>query len=495
MATSRSITWSAKSGATNYQLQISTSRTFASTVVDTTQSTTTYNASGLSNSTPYFWRVKYYSGGVWSGWWFTGSFVTEGAIALPTGYAFVSPIDNATGVSLTPTITWEQPGNPFIGYELDIDTSASFNSSSGSPAFSTTGGGETSLSDFGAFEFAASTLYYMRLRYESASGFGSYATIDFTTGASGGGGITLGSPSISTPAEGATVDSIFEIEWSAVTGAEEYRVLIVDSSESTVENVTTTDLSYVTQVPLNPGEAHTVSVRAEADGGTNTGDYATAEVNVRQLSPSFTDSFNPWAVVAERVSIPPGYWASQFTLEWVMGVHAEAYLIDFSSSSFVIFDYSDGAGENYTSTGEFKLHETTTPGNLTGEVEMILSANPLTGPGDAEESLWFELTTVDEITLSNIPDSVANGIEVLMQPPASSVSLVNAYEYELSTRSDFRYLIDSGTSATDTFTAEQAGGGLAEKTRYYLRVRRDMDASANIPAGISNWITTSFTTP
>ncbi len=50
--------WSAASGATSYKLEVSTSSSFASTVVNTTSSITSYtHTSSLSPSTSYIWRV------------------------------------------------------------------------------------------------------------------------------------------------------------------------------------------------------------------------------------------------------------------------------------------------------------------------------------------------------------------------------------------------------------------------------------------------------
>lgn len=57
VSTSPNFTWSANVNAENYNLQVSTSPTFSSTVINTTTTLTNYQASGLSPETVYYWRV------------------------------------------------------------------------------------------------------------------------------------------------------------------------------------------------------------------------------------------------------------------------------------------------------------------------------------------------------------------------------------------------------------------------------------------------------
>lgn len=58
VATTVNLTWNAQTNAENYRLQVSTSPTFATTILDTTISTTSYIISSLSQQTYYYWRVS-----------------------------------------------------------------------------------------------------------------------------------------------------------------------------------------------------------------------------------------------------------------------------------------------------------------------------------------------------------------------------------------------------------------------------------------------------
>ncbi|MES2862533.1 MAG: S8 family serine peptidase [Bacteroidota bacterium] len=58
VATTVNLTWNAQANAENYRLQVSTSPTFATTILDTSISTTSYIISNLTQQTYYYWRVS-----------------------------------------------------------------------------------------------------------------------------------------------------------------------------------------------------------------------------------------------------------------------------------------------------------------------------------------------------------------------------------------------------------------------------------------------------
>ena len=57
VSTSPTFTWSGNVNAENYNLQVSTDPTFSSTVINTTTTLTTYQATGLNAESVYYWRV------------------------------------------------------------------------------------------------------------------------------------------------------------------------------------------------------------------------------------------------------------------------------------------------------------------------------------------------------------------------------------------------------------------------------------------------------
>jgi len=64
--------WNTASGATSYQVQVSTNSGFTSTILDATTNATSYSISNLSSNTTYYWRVRGIhpsNNGPWSNTW------------------------------------------------------------------------------------------------------------------------------------------------------------------------------------------------------------------------------------------------------------------------------------------------------------------------------------------------------------------------------------------------------------------------------------------
>jgi hypothetical protein len=167
--------WNSVAGAATYNLQVSTVSTFASRVVDDTLTSTSQAVSGLSNGTHYFWRVNAKNAGGTSVWSTAWSFTTEtgsGGLAAPT---LVSPVNGATGVSITPTLVWNASSGA-TNYLLQLATDSAFISIILSDSTSTS----TSQA---VGSLVNSTAYYWRVRAENATGSSAWSTVSsFTTG-------------------------------------------------------------------------------------------------------------------------------------------------------------------------------------------------------------------------------------------------------------------------------------------------------------------------
>ncbi|HUH97991.1 MAG TPA: hypothetical protein VLZ89_11565, partial [Anaerolineales bacterium] len=112
----------------HYHVQVATSNTFASTVVDDTSvSTITYPQlllpAALNPNTTYYWRVSAVnSANEASAWSATWSFRT--LLAPPI---LLSPADTATGVPARPAFTWGDPNTSGVtGYTIQISKSSTF---------------------------------------------------------------------------------------------------------------------------------------------------------------------------------------------------------------------------------------------------------------------------------------------------------------------------------------------------------------------------------
>ncbi|MBN1129759.1 MAG: hypothetical protein JXA71_12270, partial [Chitinispirillaceae bacterium] len=120
------VTWNPAAGAGTYGLQVSTVSNFSSTVVNLSGTTATSRAvTGLANNTTYYWRVNAANAAGPGPWSSTRSFTT--IIAAPPAPVQATPANNATGVPINPTMTW----NPAAGagtYGLQVSTVSNFSS-------------------------------------------------------------------------------------------------------------------------------------------------------------------------------------------------------------------------------------------------------------------------------------------------------------------------------------------------------------------------------
>jgi hypothetical protein len=178
ISTSPTLSWVAVTGATSYNLQVATSSTFATTVVNQTGITTTSFAltTALANNTQYFWRVSATNSAGTSAYPLSRSFTT--VVALPTvttssassvstTSATVSGSVNPNGASTTAYFEW--------GTSSTLSTStatASQSIGSGTSAVSVTAN-LTGLS--------ANTTYYYRVVGQNSGGTVRGSIVSFTT--------------------------------------------------------------------------------------------------------------------------------------------------------------------------------------------------------------------------------------------------------------------------------------------------------------------------
>jgi hypothetical protein len=105
VSTTPTLSWSAVSGTTSYDVQVCSDSACATVL----SAVTTYNQSvlsALSANTKYYWRARANNScgpGSWSG---TSNFTTASSCTLPGIPTLVSPANGAPGVSTTPTLSW-----------------------------------------------------------------------------------------------------------------------------------------------------------------------------------------------------------------------------------------------------------------------------------------------------------------------------------------------------------------------------------------------------
>ena len=126
VALAPTLSWAASTAAATYNLEYSTSSTFASGVVAASGITTTSRAiSGLANSTTYYWRVSATNTTSTSAWSAVRSFTTVAPLAIPPAPGLSLPANLATNVTRTPTISWAAATGAAT-YEIQISNLADF---------------------------------------------------------------------------------------------------------------------------------------------------------------------------------------------------------------------------------------------------------------------------------------------------------------------------------------------------------------------------------
>ncbi|MFH0888518.1 MAG: hypothetical protein V1871_04850, partial [Planctomycetota bacterium] len=162
------LSWSATTGSpTGYDVYYGTSS--PGTLVSSAQSGTTYQTSGEANSTPYYWRIDpINTGGTTTGivWNFTTIAAGPPQVTTP------SPANNATGVSINPTLSWGQASGA-TSYGIYFGTPTT-------PPFVVTNTG-IATTTYAPSTLTNSTLYYWQINSSNAGGTTTGIVWSFTT--------------------------------------------------------------------------------------------------------------------------------------------------------------------------------------------------------------------------------------------------------------------------------------------------------------------------
>jgi len=211
--------WNVSSGAVSYGVQVSTSSSFASLLVNKTGITNLYYDIApviLKWNTTCYWRVNardsFGSTSTWSSYWY---FKT--AVGPPPN----TPSDLiATPISSSQlNLTWQDNSSDETGFKIERKTGTGSYSQ-----IATVGANVTSYSNSG---LSANITYYYRVRAYNAAGNSAYSNEASAT--------TLPppppAPTLKSPASASTVSSLTpRLEWNASSGAVSYGIQISTSS-------------------------------------------------------------------------------------------------------------------------------------------------------------------------------------------------------------------------------------------------------------------------
>ncbi|MHC4662942.1 MAG: right-handed parallel beta-helix repeat-containing protein [Planctomycetota bacterium] len=208
------LSWDPATGATGYGVYFGTSSpgTFQGN-----QTATTFNPGALAAGQLYYWRVDAYNdygsttGVVWS--------FTAGD-APPAADVPIFPADDATGITLTPTLTWSCGGAVTDSFDVYFgnDSAAVASADSAAPEFK---GNQTGTNYSPLPALAVNTSYYWRIDAGNTLGYGTTAGIvwSFRTGAPPA---QAGNPIPAHTSVGALLGQ--QLSWSSVPDATTYTV-------------------------------------------------------------------------------------------------------------------------------------------------------------------------------------------------------------------------------------------------------------------------------
>ncbi len=253
------LTWNASTNATSYRLQVATDTGFTKIVVDQSNiAATSLAVSGLTNSTVYYWHVNASNAGGTSGYSSTSNFTT--VISAPSAPILASPATGATGVSISPTLSWNVSTNA-TSYRLQVATDTGFTKI----VVDQSNIAATSLAISG---LTNSTVYYWHVNASDAGGTSAYSlTSNFTTIIS-----APSAPTLASPATGATgLSTTPTLTWNSTATATSYRLQVsTDPTFATTfldqSNIAATSLSLS---GLARGTTYNWRVNATNAGGTS----------------------------------------------------------------------------------------------------------------------------------------------------------------------------------------------------------------------------------
>jgi hypothetical protein len=455
------LSWYSISGASTYRLQLSTSSTFAGTVVDDSTSASVVRSVGpLAIGETYYWRVNAKSAAGTSAWSQTWSFVT---IPPPAGVpTLISPSNDAANQSLAHTLTWNAISSAAT-YRIQFSADSTF--------FSTLFDDSTLTDTTKAISsLLTSVKYFWRVRSKNAGGISAWSTVwHFTT--------IPAAPSIPvlvSPTNGAANQPLnFSLTWNAAAGASTYWVQLSTSFTfaGTVVDDSTMTSALRAIGPLTTSTTYYWRINAKNAGGTSA------------WSDIWSFSTVPPVAGAPVLVSPTNSAVNQpltLTLLWAAISGASTYRVQFSTSSTFVGTVVDDS----TLTSTLRL-----VGPLSNGTTYYWHVNAKSAGGTSAWSETWTFTTVPPPTAA--PTLVSPSNAAINQPLSlpltwNAVTGAVTYRVQLSTSSAF-----TGTVIDDSMitTPSVPVGPLSSNSTYYWRVNTS-DAG-----GASAWSTQwSFTT-
>ncbi|HEY9187445.1 MAG TPA: FlgD immunoglobulin-like domain containing protein [Ignavibacteria bacterium] len=409
--------------------------------------------SSLKGLKKYYWRLSAVNSESESEWSLLNTFTT--ANTTPEPPRLISPVNNASGIPLTPTFLWEQLEN-ISYYHLQVSTNINNWNDLVLNQSNITKNNFTINNELQNY-----TVYYWRVAAANEMGLGEWSTPNkFTT--------RITDPIITYPINNSRGISVTPtINWTSVPGATSYNIQITNNlnnwSNPIINKTGITDNYYQLPTPLNYNTIYYIRVSANSIGGTsnysNIISFTTTIGPVQLISPnngsigvSLTPTF-VWSILSGatsyqlQISNKANDWTSPIIDE--PSINTNTYILQFPLNYNTIY-YWRVRGISSSEIGEW---------SAVRSFSTIISAPNLIYPSD--NAKWVDL----------IPQFVWG-----------TVTGATSYNLQLSTNyNDWNNLIINLEDIQgNTYISPVQ---LANNTTYYWRM------SSNSIAGKSNWST------
>ncbi|MCI0707642.1 MAG: FG-GAP-like repeat-containing protein [Ignavibacteriae bacterium] len=453
LATDIILTWNTILLVTSYRLQLSDDSTFATSLIDENAlADTTYDTSGLSLGTTYFWRVSATNAGG------TGVFSPVRSFAtlpvVPSSPVLATPLDLSIDQALSLALTW----SAILGadsYHVQVATDSAFSALTSDQAGIS--GTELALSGL-----STSTVYYWRVNATNTGGTGAFSTVrKFTTLPP-----VSATPTLTTPLNGG-VDIALNptLSWNPCIDALSYQLQVsTDSAFST----TVFDQSGIAATSqslsgLSPATVYYWRVNAANAAGTSPFSIYNKFTTAPAI-PAVPTLVSP----ADAVTNQP----RTITLNWDVSLGAASYRIQISTDNSFTTTLVDTSGMTGTAYTAFNLAANTT-------YYWRVSATNLGGESSLSSARQFStVPSVPSAPLLSFPSNSASNMPTSLLLTWNSVSGADSYHLQVAGEPSFASLLVDTTGLTATlFLLED----LEPDSTYYWRVTAEnLGGSSNV---------------
>ena len=449
-------TFSWTANGTSNQLQISTTNTFAATVVDQSNITeTSYTlVSNMAAGTDYYWRVRTSNISGISSWSSISHFKTTTVPYAPSNL-------NAGAISSsTINIYWNGNSTNHDGFRLYRST----NNIDFAQIVTQT---NTFYTDIGLT--ANTTYYYKVTAYNSAGESAASNTEEEATYPP-----IPSAPALASPANGATgleLDPVFF--WEATTYAANYQIQVKTASNDwsalTYDYFNIVGISYQIY-GLNSGTTYNWRVRASNVSGTSSWSSTTGWSFTTDIIPAQPINMSATAVSSTQVNLS---WEDKSSNE-------TGFQIEYSTDNFYFYNL-DSVGQNQSTCTHYGASPNTTyyyrvyAYNSVGNSLYSDAASDMTWPPAPGSAVL------------NTPNNGATAVALTPTLNWYSAEYASTYQLQVSTTDGFSTtVVDQSGIAATSFNVT---GGLNPDITYYWHVK-----SVNV-SGESGWSSTrNFTT-